>query len=513
LSIFAADNFTFNQNNLIQMKKNEFIGVILLFSLLRLLLASLMGLMPQDAYYFYYSDHLALSYFDHPPMIAYMLKFFSLILGKSALSLHLADFIITSFTLYFFYLFLRELLQGEALRKAFLLIAATPMITVLCINSTPDVPLLFFWSLSLLLMYRAIIHNRFFDWILAGIAVGLTFDSKYTGLLMFGGMFLFLLLSHQHRRKLLSWQFLLFIVFFFLTVSPVAIWNINNHFISFKYQSTQRASGIEAFHFQPKLFLGSFGSQLLLVLPVFFIFIFKATYNLFKQWLTHFRLDEKQLFAASFSLPTILFFTAISLFYWVKINWMMPAFLSAAVITVIYFKSWKAIRWQIGISLFIHLLAIVEIGFMPFPVHSDDTWWGWKQLANKVEKVQQRYPGYFIFSDDSYKTAAVLNFYLPQHVYAGNLIEQDAYQFALNDTALHALANHDGLYVTSALNKHNQSLKGAEKAMLLHYFRSVQPLDSILLKDHQGTIRRRFAVYACQGYKPPVHDIQQPVKH
>jgi hypothetical protein len=495
------------------MKKNEFIVIILLFSLLRLLLVSLMGLMPQDAYYFYYSDHLALSYFDHPPMIAYMLKLFSLILGKSAFSLHITDFIITSFTLYFFYLFLRELLEGEPLKKAFLLIATTPMITILCINSTPDVPLLFFWSLSLLLMYRAVIHHRIFDWILAGIAVGLTFDSKYTGLFMFAGMFVFLLLSPQHRRKLISRQYLLFVFFFFLTISPVAIWNIENHFISFKYQSTQRASGIDAFHFQPKLFLGSFGSQLLLVLPVFFLFIFKATYNLFRQWLPHFRLDEKQLFGASFSLPIILFFTAISLFYWVKINWMMPAFLSATVITVIYFKSWKAIHWQIGISLFIHILAFIEIGFMPFPVHSDDTWWGWKQLANKVERVQLAYPGYFVFSDDSYKTAACLNFYLPQHVYAGNLIEQDAYQFALNDTALHALSNRDGLYVTSELNKHNQSLKGAEKAMLLHYFRNVHPLDSILLKDHQGTIRRRFAVYACQGYKPPVHDMQQPVKH
>lgn len=494
------------------MKKKEIIGVILVFTALRILLASMMGLMPQDAYYFYYSDHIALSYFDHPPMIAYMLRFFSIILGHSALSLHLADFLITSLTLYVFYLFLKNTLEGETLRKAFILIATTPLMTVLCINSTPDVPLLLFWAISLLLMYRAVMRHQLIDWILAGIVVGLTFDSKYTGLFLPAGMVLFLLLSPTHRRKLISWQFLLFVVFFCLAVSPVAIWNINNHFISFKYQSTQRASSIDSFHFQPILFLGSFGSQLFLVLPVFYLVIFKAGYYLLKKYFTRSPIDDKQLFAASFSLPVIFFFTAVSLFYWVKINWMMPAFLSAAIIAVVYFKTWKSIRWQIWISLFIHLLAIIEIGYMVVPINSDDTWWGWKQLAGKVKTLQQSHPNYFVFSDDSYKTAAELNFYLPTHVYAGNLIAQDAYQFALNDTALNALSSHNGLYITSSFNQHNKSLKGNVEPYLLKYFKKVQPLDSILLKDHNGNIRRRFAVYACQGYMPPAKDHQIPVK-
>ncbi|MGC9150727.1 MAG: glycosyltransferase family 39 protein [Microbacter sp.] len=494
------------------MKQKEIIGVILLFSLLRLILTFMMGLMPQDAYYFYYSTHLSLSYFDHPPMIAYMLKFFTLLLGKSALTLHLADFIVTSFTLIIFYRFLQDFLQGEALRKAFLLIATTPLMTVLSINSTPDVPLLFFWALTLLMLHRAIKSNQLIHWIWGGILVGLTFDSKYTGIFAWGGMFLFLLLSQKHRKTILSLRFFLFTLFFVITALPVIIWNVDNHFISFKYQSTQRAAGIDAFHFQPILFLGSFGSQLLLVLPVFYLFIFKAAYELFRKWLVSYHLDEKELFAASFALPIILFFTFISFFYWVKINWMMPAFLSAAILTVRYFKTWKAIYWQMALSLLIHVLAIVEIGWMPFPVHSDDTWWGWKQLADRVTLIHQQHPNDFLFSDDSYKTAAVLNFYLPEKVYAGNIIEQDAYQFALNDTALHALSNQNAIYITSSLNKHNRSLKNNVQSYLLKYFRKVEPMDSILLKDRNGKTQRRFAVYHCQHYMPPANSIQNPVK-
>jgi len=472
----------------------------------------MMGLMPQDAYYFYYSTHLSLSYFDHPPMIAYMLKFFTLLFGKSVLTLHLADFIVTSFTLIIFYRFLKGFLQGEALRKAFMLIATTPLITVLSINSTPDVPLLFFWSLSLLFIHRAIKSNKIIDWIVSGIFVGLTFDSKYTGLFAWGGVVLLLIFSQKLRKTIISWQFLLFTLFFIITALPVIIWNVDNHFISFKYQSTQRAASIDSFHFQPLLFLGSFGSQLLLVLPVFYLLIFKAAYELLRKWLISYHLDEKELFAASFALPIILFFTFVSFFYWVKINWMMPAFLSATILTVRYFKTWKAIYWQIALSFLIHILAIIEIGFMPFPVHSDDTWWGWKQLADRVTSIHQQHPNDFLFSDDSYKTAAVLNFYLPEKVYAGNIIEQDAYQFALNDTALHALANQNAIYITSSLNKHNRSLKNNVKDYLLKYFREVEPLDTILLKDRNGNIRRRFAIYSCRHYMPPAHSIQDPVK-
>ncbi len=52
-------------------KNNSFVFfslVIILF--LRFLFVGLMGLMPQDAYYFIYSENLALSYFDHPPAVA-----------------------------------------------------------------------------------------------------------------------------------------------------------------------------------------------------------------------------------------------------------------------------------------------------------------------------------------------------------------------------------------------------------------------------------------------------------
>ena len=53
------------------------------FSALRAALMPTFGLMPQDAYYFFYAEHPSLSYLDHPPMIAVVLGLFAAILGKS----------------------------------------------------------------------------------------------------------------------------------------------------------------------------------------------------------------------------------------------------------------------------------------------------------------------------------------------------------------------------------------------------------------------------------------------
>lgn len=485
------------------MKQRTFIGIILLFSLFRVALASVMGLMPQDAYYCYYGENLALSYFDHPPMIAYMLRLAISIFGKTAFTLHAADFAVTSGTLVFTYLFLKRILNGEALQKAFLLIVTAPFITILCVNSTPDVPLLFFWSLSLLLLHKAVTDGNWYWWLTGGITAGLTFDSKYTAVFLVFGFFLFLLCNKQQRGKLISWRFLLFAAAFIAAITPVLIWNIQHNFISIKYQSTERASSMSSgFSFDPKLFLGYFGSQLGLALPVFFLLIFRGTYDFLKHFVQRKQMEERRWFAASFTIPFFLCFTAIAFVYWVKINWIMPVYLTAAILAVPYLKTETAIRWQTGLSILLHIVAFIEIAWMPVPVNSDDTWWGWDKLAKEVKAVQGNYPSHFVFSDDSYKTAAALNFYLPQHIFAGNLIEKPAFQFALNDRDVQPLAGRDAIYVTSERNKRRMTNSQVQD-VLRSFFTTVIPLDSVVLKNNKGVIQRKFAVFECKGYNPP----------
>jgi 4-amino-4-deoxy-L-arabinose transferase-like glycosyltransferase len=141
-----------------------------------------MGLMPQDAYYHFYGENLALSYFDHPGMIGYILRSFTEVFGKTVFVVKLADFVITSFTLLSFYKLASFFLSKQKLQRAIILISSTLFISILSFNSTPDVPLLLFWTLSLICLYKAIFEQKKWHWILAGLLIGLAFDSKYTSL-------------------------------------------------------------------------------------------------------------------------------------------------------------------------------------------------------------------------------------------------------------------------------------------------------------------------------------------
>jgi len=470
-----------------------------------------MGLMPQDAYYTYYSDDLALSYFDHPPMIAYMIKFFTLILGKSVLTLHVADFIMTSFTLLFLYLFIKTFLTTETTKRTVILLITAPFITILSINSTPDVPLLFFWSLTLLLTFNAVKGGRWYCWFAAGIVAGLAFDSKYTAIFLPIGLSLFLLISKEHRSKLLSREFLMFVIAFLIAILPVVIWNIDNEFVSFRYQAAERATQMSSFSFNPLHFPGYFASQLLLALPLFFLSIFASGYLLIKRFFKGERIEDYLLFAASFALPMLFVFTGISFIYWVKINWIMPVYLSGAVLVALYLKNNILIRWQTGFSVIFHIVLIAQLIWMPVKVKSDDTWWGWEKLAQKVESLN------VIFSDNSYKVSAVLNFYMADHIYAGNVIGKSAFQFALDDDDLSRLNGKDAIYVTTDRFRRKRLKEGTVEQILkpyLNLFRRLKPyfesviiLDSLILKDDEGEVQRRFYFYDCQDYKANMQTI------
>ena len=83
--------------------KHPEIAIVLGFQLFRLILLPFFGLMPQDAYYHFYGENLALSYFDHPGMIGYILRIFTELFGKTVFVVKLADFVVSSFTLFSFY--------------------------------------------------------------------------------------------------------------------------------------------------------------------------------------------------------------------------------------------------------------------------------------------------------------------------------------------------------------------------------------------------------------------------
>ena len=186
-----------NIKNLI--KTNPAISLVLSFQIYRLVILPFMGLMPQDAYYYLYGENLAFSYFDHPGMIGYILRVFTEVFGKTVFAIKLADFTITSLTLISFYHLSSLFLSRQKLGYAIVLISSTVLITIVSFSSTPDVPLLLFWTLSLIFIYKAVFESKNRYWILAGLTMGLALLSKYTAFFLPFGLFSFLFFSKKYR--------------------------------------------------------------------------------------------------------------------------------------------------------------------------------------------------------------------------------------------------------------------------------------------------------------------------
>ncbi|MCI2227771.1 glycosyltransferase family 39 protein [Polaribacter sp. MSW13] len=482
------------------LKKNKAISWVFGFQLFRLILLPFMGLMPQDAYYYLYGQNLSLSYFDHPGMIGYFLRIFTDIFGQSVFSIKLANFVITSFTILSFYKLASYFLSKQKLQRAIVLLASTIFISILSFNSTPDVPLLLFWTLSLICLYKAIFEEKKWFWILGGIAMGLAFDSKYTALLLQIGFIAFLLFSNKYRKLFLSpWMWISLIISVAVTF-PVWYWNYQNEFASFAFQSSERTSSISEFKISPKNFFGAIGHQMFLLLPVLFLVFITFTYKYIKRTLLKFKIPQgKTLFLLAFFVPTFIGFFCLTPIYWVKLNWMMPSYITGIILAGMFISK-KLIKIQIIFSIVFHVLFSLQILFYLVPIKSDDTWVGWKELAIETKKLQEKHPNTFVFSDDNYKTSACLNFFMDDKIYAQNIIGLPALHFDYLGDNLSILNNKNALFIDSDKRFKNTNKKGKHNPLLDHYFSNVTELEPIIIKIN-GKESRKFWVFYCTNYQ------------
>ena len=80
----------------------KILSLFLFIILINLILNGRFQLHYDEAYYWAFSQNLSLSYFDHPPMIAYLIRLFS-IFGHSEFSVRLVGLVTTIITVLMMY--------------------------------------------------------------------------------------------------------------------------------------------------------------------------------------------------------------------------------------------------------------------------------------------------------------------------------------------------------------------------------------------------------------------------
>ena len=489
-------------NSVYQKRAFYLIGGLTLF---RLIYIFFLPLIPQEAYYWYYAQYPALSYFDHPPMAAYSIWLGTHLFGDTAFGVKFMAVIWGALTNLFLFLTIRRtaahLGKAEPAKLAFygvVLYNLTVFAYLYCMLIVPDTPLLFFWMLSLYFFQEALLSEKGIYWIYTGIAMGLGFISKYTIVGLLPAFFFVLLLKKDLRHHLRSpWPYLGFILMLVLMI-PVVYWNYEHHWASFGFQFSERAAHVK--RFQTKYIFQLIGSQMALLTPLLFVLLIALFAKIKTLYQNHF-----WIFNLFFSgLFIILGFTLISLRSLVKMNWLLPGYLGViAAAALLYTPNmqlnsvWKKIGVYFSVFLILvaHLLQIIP----NVPIAEGNTWSGWQDASQKIYRLQQEFGGQkkcFIFAN-SYKSASLLKFYLPdqQNTYAQNIYGRPALQFDIWGTP-DSLQGKDALYVFTDRREYKNDLK-----YIRPYFESVEPLKEFEYTFNGKIHVRTIYCYYAKNYR------------
>lgn len=387
-------------------------------ALLRLFYMGTMELIPQEAYYWNYAQHLDIGYLDHPPMVAWIIALFTGVFGHTEFFVRIGAFLSWAIAAFFIYGLARNCFEKSAAWPALLLFSTIPFFFGIGMIMTPDAPLVAFWAGTLYFLERALLGEKRSAWWGVGICAGLGLLSKYTIALLGAGTLLFMLVDPVSRKKLLSIRPYLALLIAFAIFSPVIIWNAQHNWISFGFQGPRRLLGPTRFSL-----LDSIAYILLLLSPTGVA----AAVAAISPKVTASLGMRKFLFLTLTALFPVAVFTLFSLFRVVKLNWTGPAWLS-----LIPIMAWQMVGGEGRLVAFLRrawfpTIAVILLVFgfalhyatLGFPILAypkNVPMVGWEDLARQVEALEDRWEGILgdellVVGMDKYQIASELAFY------------------------------------------------------------------------------------------------------
>ncbi len=312
---------------------------------LKLAISAALPLIPDEAYYWVWSLFPQLSYFDHPPMSAWLLwlgHFFdswgSMVRWPSVILGH-------CIWLIWFFIFQQLKLESKVHTFWFWLTLLSPLLGFGSILITPDLPLLVFWSLSLLFFLKYLDHPSSKNALGLGVSLGLGFLSKYM-IVLFVPLALFALWRNNLLKKFHWPRLYIIILFGFIFCLPVLIWNQQHQWVSFQFQLKHGLHQNDfSWHWPVEYVLG----QIIALFPLIFWSAIKNN-------------DPRVQLLKAFAWGPLVFFFLTSFRAPVEGNWPImayPAFYALALTGAwssrkqwITLSSWGALYLFIGIALY-----------------------------------------------------------------------------------------------------------------------------------------------------------------
>ncbi|MCL2290244.1 MAG: glycosyltransferase family 39 protein [Bacteroidetes bacterium] len=219
--------------------KTLFLLLLFAWFALNILQAIFTEIIDDESYYAFWGEHLAWGYYDHPPLVGVMTHL-SALLFSGNLSVRFLTVLAQIFTLCLIWRLCEEKMPSAKKVLLFFVFPATMiMFSVYGFITTPDVPLLFFTALFLLIYQRFLKEESWTNTLLLGVSMAGMMYSKYHAVLIIG------LIVVSNFRLLSRYKFWLAGILAVVLLIPHLLWHIKMDFPSFQYHLSARSSGFK----------------------------------------------------------------------------------------------------------------------------------------------------------------------------------------------------------------------------------------------------------------------------
>ncbi len=465
---------------------------------LRIATAAHLPLSFDESYFWLWSKHLALSYYDHPPLIALTIRAGTALFGDSEIGVRafsLLCSVASSWALWR----AGALLAGseEAGALACSLFNVTLMANSQLLAATPDALVITAAAFLLFSLAKLQTTDDGRWWLAAAGALGMALLSKYTAFFLVAGTGLWCAVSQQGRRWLRTpWPYIAAVVAA-LCFMPALIWNAAHGWISFKFQFGRVTAGGIGYRHALEFAL----AQIALASPFILAAAVAGLYRAGKAW----RDSSPMPIAAALVLPAAVYFIVHAFHDRVQGNW--PSFIYPALCILAAYALSRPLE-QLSSALRITKRLAFPVALVILTAAYVQTWTGAivagkrdpiarmmgigvKDAAGEIATLAAQQHAAAILTG-KYVVTGWLSFYLPRGIAVVQIADEQ--RWLETPKAGSALLQRPWLYVTQ---EPSRELGAARK----HFFRV------ILLRR---VARRRgaapldsFYVYSLAGFHGP----------
>ena len=316
------------------------IQLVVVFFIGKILLSFFVPLSNDEVYYWTYALFPDWSHFDHPPMVGWMIQFFTFDLAlDNEVFLRLGSIVtgaIGTILAYKIGKTVKDPTTGWIAAAFYNASIYTGIIAGFMV--LPDSPLALFWLMSIYYLMKAFVcdptSKRARKYILYfGVSAGLAMVSKYHGIFLWIGVIGYILIFARNWLKSLSLYISL--ISSVLITSPIWLWNIENNFASFGFQGNRilgSEEGVQFGYFFQEIF-----GEFIYINPVIFVVSVISLIAFFrKRRFIDLRYGRLLVCLAVPLISTVL---VMSLFQRTLHHWSGPAYISLFVLSAAYLRS------------------------------------------------------------------------------------------------------------------------------------------------------------------------------